>query len=321
MLSLADDWIWDSWMVDDGATFHLYFLRAPRTLRDPSRRHSHAQIGYATSRDLREWTDHGVVLGPTPGSWDDLAVWSGSVARGDDGVWRMYYTAINTRGHELKDQQIGLAESDDMYRWHKVGDAPIVSVDPRLYRTLDGNSAASETWRDPFVYRDPDGGWRMLMTARIAGGRRNDDGVLAAARSSDMRRWEVLPPVTAAGTGFGQMEVPQIRVVNGQPVLVFTCHPDEQTDEQRRRFGEFCTWSVLGPSSTGRWDIAAARPFMAEPKLFAAPLVRDRAGQWVLLGFRNQEADGIHSFDLIDPIPVEVRDGALGPSRMTRHLS
>jgi beta-fructofuranosidase len=172
-----------------------------------------------------------------------------------------------------------------------------------------------------FVYRDPDGDWRMLMTARIAGGRRNDDGVLAAARSSDMRRWEVLPPVTAAGTGFGQMEVPQIGVVNGQPVLVFTCHPDEQTDEQRRRFGEFCTWSVLGPSSTGPWDIAAARPFMAEPKLFAAPLVRDRAGQWVLLGFRNQEADGIHSFDLIDPIPVEVRDGALGPSRMTRRLS
>jgi beta-fructofuranosidase len=104
------------------------------------------------------------VLGPTPGSWDDLAVWSGSVARGDDGVWRMYYTAINTRGHELQDQQIGLAESDDMYRWHKVGDAPIVSVDPRLYRTLDGDSAASETWRDPFVYRDPDGDWRMLIS-------------------------------------------------------------------------------------------------------------------------------------------------------------
>jgi beta-fructofuranosidase len=53
------------------------------------------------------------------------------------------------------------------------------------------------------------------------------------------------------------------------------------------------------------------RPFGAEPKLFAAPLVRDRAGQWVLLGFRNQEAEGIHSFDLIDPIPVEVREGAL----------
>jgi beta-fructofuranosidase len=310
MLSLAHDWIWDSWVVDDGGTFHLYFLRAPRALGDPGRRHHHAQIGHATSTDLREWTDHGVVLSPTPGSWDDLAVWSGSVTRGDDGIWRMYYTAINTRGHGLKDQQIGLAESDDLYRWRKVGSAPVLTVDPRLYRTLDGDPAASETWRDPFVYRDPDGGWRMLITARIAGGRRNDDGVLAMARSPDLRRWEVLAPVTSAGTGFGQIEVAQIRVVDGQAVLVFTCHPDEQTEE-RRRGGDFCTWSVLGASSSGPWDIAAARPFVAEPKLFAAPLVRDRTGQWVLLGFRNQESDGIYSFDVIDPIPVAARDGVL----------
>jgi len=311
VLSLADDWIWDSWVVDDGTTFHLYFLRAPRALGDPSRRHLHAQIGHATSTDLWEWTDHGVVLGPTSGSWDDLALWSGSVARGDDGVWRMYYTAINTRGHELKDQQIGLAESTDLYDWTKVGNTPAVTVDPRFYRTLDGDPAASETWRDPFVYRDPDGEWRMLITARSAGGRRNDDGVLAAARSSNMRRWEVLAPVTTAGTGFGQIEVAQIRTIGNQPVLVFTCHPDEQIEGRRRQWGDYCTWSVLGPSSTGLWDIAAAQPFVAEPKLFAAPLVQGRHGQWVLLGFRNQEPEGIDSFDLVDPIPVQVRDGAL----------
>jgi beta-fructofuranosidase len=25
------------------------------------------------------------------GRWDDLALWTGSVARGDDGVWRLFY--------------------------------------------------------------------------------------------------------------------------------------------------------------------------------------------------------------------------------------
>jgi hypothetical protein len=102
----AGDWIRDSWVVDDGSTFRPYFLRAPRALVDPDRRHHHAQIGHATSTDLREWNDRGVVLGPTPGSWDDVAVWSGSVVHG---VWRMYYTAINTRGHELKDQRVVIA--------------------------------------------------------------------------------------------------------------------------------------------------------------------------------------------------------------------
>jgi beta-fructofuranosidase len=31
MLSLADYWIWDSWIADDGETYHLYFLQAPRS--------------------------------------------------------------------------------------------------------------------------------------------------------------------------------------------------------------------------------------------------------------------------------------------------
>jgi beta-fructofuranosidase len=40
-------------------------------------------------------------------------------------------------------------------------------------------------------------------------------------------------------------------------------------------------------------------------------LVQQRNGEWALVGFRNQEPEGIFSFDLLDPIPVEVRDGAL----------
>ncbi len=31
----------------------------------------------------------------------------------------------------------------------------------------------------------------------------------------------------------------------------------------------------------------------------------------VLVGFRNQEPEGILSFDILDPIPVTVRDGKL----------
>ena len=98
-------------------------------------------------------------------------------------------------------------------------------------------------------------------------------------------------------------------MVRGQPTLVFTCHTDEQTDWRKEQSGLHCTWSVPGDSLLGPWDISRAQPFVAEPDLFAAPFVLDRAGNWVLVGFLNLEPKGIHSFDIIDPIPVTLQDG------------
>ena len=51
--------------------------------------------------------------------------------------------------------------------------------------------------------------------------------MLAHARSDDLVHWELGPPVTEPA-GFGQLEVPQVHVIDGQPLLVFTCHPEEQ---------------------------------------------------------------------------------------------
>jgi hypothetical protein len=39
--------------------------------------------------------------------------------------------------------------------------------------------------------------------------------------------------------------------------------------------------------------------------------VQCRDGRWRLLGFRNQEARGILSFELVDPVPVGLHGGAL----------
>jgi beta-fructofuranosidase len=314
MLSLADYWLWDSWIADDGDLFHMYVLQAPRSLEEGWRRHTAAQLGHATSPDLKTWTYHGVALAPAPeGAWDDLALWTGSTVRGDDGVWRMFYTAINSRGLGVKDQRIGVVESDDLFTWRRSRDKPLLEADPSMYMTLGlaADPVASETWRDPYVFRDPDGdGWHMYITARLPGAPRLDDGVIGYARSWDLDNWELQPPITAPA-GFGQIEVPQVGVVDGQPTLVFTCHPQEQPPETIERWGEYCTWSVPGDSVLGPWDISRAVPFTAEPDLFAAPFLRDRSGQWVFVGFVNLEPKGILSFDIIDPIPVVSRNGVL----------
>ena len=305
MLILEHHWIWDSWIADDGDCFHLFYLQAPRSLGDPGARHLNATVGHARSLDLVEWEVLPAALGPTAGSWDDLSIWTGSTVLGDDGVWRMYYTATSTRGHGVRDQRIGVAESDDLITWRKLGDSPLLTADPRWYKTLPGDISVSETWRDPQVFRDPRGdGWHMLITARSLTHGPNDDGVLAHARSHDLRHWEVGPPVCASGCGFGQLEVAQVRQIDGRWVLVFTCHPYEMTDERRAATGDYCTWSVPGASALGPWDIGMARPFTAEPDLFAAPLVQQRDGTWALVGFRNTEPRGELNFHIVDPIPV-----------------
>ena len=310
MLRLEDAWIWDSWIADDGERYHLFFLKAPRALEDAGLRHTAATIGHASSLDLVDWDVHADALLPDAKRWDDVALWTGSAVRGDDGTWRMYYTALSSDpGHGVKDQRIGLAESRDLTTWQRVGDRPLVAPDPRWYRTIDGTH--SETWRDPFVFADPEGdGWHMLITARHPDAPRLSDGVLAHARSADLTTWELQPPLTEPA-GFGQIEVPQIRVVDGRHVLVFTCHPEEQSAGQIERFGPHSTWSVLGDHPLGPWDIDAARPFEAAPKLFAAPLVQQRDGTWAFVGFLNQEPEGILSFEILDPIPVGLRDGVL----------
>jgi beta-fructofuranosidase len=76
-------------------------------------------------------------------------------------------------------------------------------------------------------------------------------------------------------------------------------------------FGRFCTWSVIGETLTGPWSLGDAQPFRGEPTLTAAPLVRRRDASWALLGFRNHEPDAPARLEIVDPIPVALRDGEL----------
>ena len=293
---------------------------APRALKDPGKRHLAARVGHAVSRDLVEWDFRGECFGPSEAGFDDLAIWTGSVVREHD-RWRMFYTALSKAGHHIYDQRVGSAVSDDLHHWHRVSPEPAVRVDGRWYKTLANTpmpttgpdlEGSSETWRDRAVIRDPDGdGWHLFVTARSVAAGRNDDGVIAHATSPDLFTWTLGPPLCDPGAGFGQLEVLQNVVVSGRPVLALTCHPQEQTAERIAEWGEYCTWSVPSPGALGPWDMNRARPFLPEPDLFAAPIVRLRDGGSAIIGFRNLEPRRDPEnlgFEIIDPIPVTLDD-------------
>jgi beta-fructofuranosidase len=301
MLRLPDHWVWDSWYSrDDEGAWHVFFLRASRALLDPERRHHRATIGHAVSSDLRSWQllPDALVAADAP-AWDDLATWTGSTVRGPDGRWYLFYTGVS-RAEKGLVQRIGLAVSDDLISWHRHGTAPLVEADPTWYELLDPAAWYEQAWRDPWVFPDPAGsGWHMLVTARANHGPAAGRGVIGHATSPDLLRWTVRAPLSAPA-GLGHLEVPQVAVVDGQPLLLF-CTNTGEPDHRIR--------VVPGQSVTGRWDVSTAQPFR-DPHVYAPRLVPDDHGGWGIVGFLDR-VDGAFVGALTDPMPVRY-DPAIG---------
>jgi beta-fructofuranosidase len=307
VLRLPDHWVWDSWLAVAGDRYHLFFLRASRALLDPDRRHLRASIGHAVSTDLRSWRLlPDALVRADPPAWDRQAVWTGSVVRGPDGRWYLFYTGVERLGPAPL-QRIGLALSEDLVSWRRVGPDPVLEADPRWYECLDGRAGVSEAWRDPYVFADPDGdGWHMLITARVPTGDPRWRGVIGHARSQDLLRWTAGPPLTAPD-GFGELEVAQVQFVAGRAVLIFSCPPAGVALRHRSgsapAAGPGATWTVPGGAVRDGWDLARAVAF-PHPSLYTGRLIQDRDGGWCLLGFRHTE-DGVFHGEILDPIPVE----------------
>ena len=331
MLRLEDHWVWDSWHVhEDNGRRHVFFLRASRALLDPDRRHQRASIGHAVSGDLRSWRLVADALVPADApSWDDLATWTGSVVRGPDGRWYLFYTGVSRADRGLV-QRIGLATSDDLLVWRRRGTDPLLEPDPRWYETLDLSQWYEQAWRDPWVYADPRGdGWHMLITARNNTGPTDGRGVIGHARSSDLVTWTVGPPLSDPA-GFGHLEVPQAAVVDGQALLLFCTnaigHERAGSFEPAGPARTERIWCAPGPDITGPWDLTRAQPF-PHPSLYAPRLVPDLDGTPALIGFLDQ-VDGAFAGELTDPIRVrydpvaglvaEAAEWAPGPARAER---
>ena len=88
-IAIPGKWLWDSWYVRDGASWHGFFLQADRSLGNPDLRHLNVTQGHATSTNLVDWTHLGTTFTPQRNgpAWDDSTTWTGSVVRGDDGLW------------------------------------------------------------------------------------------------------------------------------------------------------------------------------------------------------------------------------------------
>jgi len=303
-LRLEDKWIWDSWYAFDGERYHAFYLHASRALGDPVRRHRNPIVGHAVSDDLTNWTvvRDALIVSDSP-AFDSWTTWTGSVIQDDNGLWWMFYTGTSREdGGDV--QTVGAATSTDLMEWTKLSSEPLVSADARWYEKLDKTIWHDEAWRDPWVFRfdnDPST-WHMLVTARANHGDPATRGVLGHATSADLKHWDVQPPLSAPGQGFGQLEVFQFEVVDGVPMLVFCCGWRELSAERRAAFGERdATYSVSVSADLTEVDFNRAKAF-EDPLVYAARIIQGKDG-WYLIGFVN-EVDGQFVGELCDPVPV-----------------
>ena len=154
------------------------------------------------------------------------------------------------------------------------------------------------------MFADPDGdGWHMLITARAPHGPIEGRGVIGHAWSADLREWELREPLTAPSVdGFGQLEVTQVEVVDGRPVLIFSCTAEHATASRHAQGGG--TWAVPAESLLGPFDIDAAYP-LTDERLYVGRLLRRRTdGQWLLFAFRNADEDGRFVGGVTEAMPV-----------------
>lgn len=177
-------WFGDAIPFCEGGTFYIYYLYDKRETPVTA---DHTSWHLVSTRDFLHWKEEGEAL-PAGGVNDcDQACYTGSVIRGKDGLWHMFYTGQNPvnpdYGREGKALQYILhAVSTDLKNWEKHYEAAFTAPEERF---------EPHDWRDPFVFwQEETGSYYMLLAARLQGKSLRKSGCVAVCRSVDLWNWE-----------------------------------------------------------------------------------------------------------------------------------
>jgi len=314
VLKLDKEWVWDSWYAHDGERWHGFVLKADRSLGDPELRHSNVSQGHAVSDDLTNWEYLGTSFRPAPPpAWDDAATWTGSVVRGPDGLWHLFYTGAGSAESGLY-QRIGHATSVDLHHWRRVGDGLCLDLAGPAADRYEAEHMVGHwhdrAMRDPWVMKDPSGdGWLMYFTARVPDATEpNEGGAIGLATSPDLVDWTLQPPVYAGG--FGQLEVPQVFEVDGRWYCLFCTAAHHWSRARMAAAGVPPVTGnhyLMADDPRGPWQPAPGFFDGGEPcRRYAARILETEAGL-VIIGFDHDSPEGFEGY-LRDPEPVTVDD-------------
>ena len=246
--------------------------------------------GHARSRDLAHWEHCPVAIMPTPGGYDGAGCWSGSVVI-QDGLPHMMYSGVADmtlwsveddippsdrqripQGYydefllEIDQETQCIATSrDGMMTWEKHQANPVIPATPAGLDLIG--------FRDPFLWKEEDGRWYMLLGSGIKGA----GGVALLYRSPDLIEWEYLNPLyigDPAESGIN-WECPNFLDLGAKQMLVVSPH------------GRPVYW--LGDYVDHRFTPDGSPKRLDWGDVFYAPnSLLDPAGRWLMWGWMRE---------------------------------
>jgi beta-fructofuranosidase len=213
---------WDHWLLRAGdGTYHLFYLYEPPGVPEAVRRKSWS-VGHATSRDMKTWREQPVALAPGRDTWVDRGYATGSAIQFGR-RYAMFLTGTGRRAAGLT-----VAWSDDLLRWSVPATEPELPPAGQWYETpqqMSTNPPECAGWADPYLVRKPgEDAVYAVINARVRDGEMFGRGSFALARSTDMVRWTMLPPLFVPGY-CTRCETPQMFTRNGRWYLLASMWP------------------------------------------------------------------------------------------------
>ena len=243
--------------------------------------------GHVRSKDLVKWEHCPIAIMPTPGSYDGAGCWSGSVVI-HNGVPTMMYSGVADMtlwsiGDDIppsdrqripqgyydeflleidQETQCIATSSDNLQTWDKHAANPVIPAIPEGLDLIG--------FRDPFLWKEDDGRWYMLLGSGIKG----VGGVALLYRSADLIEWEYLNPLyigDPAESGIN-WECPNFLDLGAKHMLVVSPH------------GRPMYW--LGDYAGHRFSPDATPRRLDWGDVFYAPnSLRDPNGRWLMWGW------------------------------------
>lgn len=284
--AVADQHVWDNWIVEADGVLHRYALTAPRNLPAEDR-HANAMLRHAVSTDDGvTWRDLGPAIRPPGNRWPDHVIWTGSTVvrttRKGRKEFLTFFTGRSKATGEL--QQIGLARSMDGHHFELIREPVISSAERFGYDSVSDSDGIISALRDPYVFENPATGvYEMLFSTKAW-----KDGKLqavvgrAVARDTSLMSWELKPPLDVPAS-YLQMEVPVLVEHNGEQFLFFstTSSSNPHKLEARAAFRGY-----RADSLDGTWrPIYGDTDVIMDSRIYAISIFENAEGTFEATGF------------------------------------
>jgi beta-fructofuranosidase len=298
MLKIPDHHLGDSWFFIEGKTAHAFYLICPDTFP----RHAVWDIGHATSQNLIDWEIHPhALLKGTAGEWDHDCLATGSVIKRDGCYWMSYTSHLEAT--------TGLAVSENLFDWKKCPANPLTQIDAQYYEEIGTGVRKMKHWRDPSLLAWSEKVYQFVCASNKTGPA-IARGTVGVATSTDMKSWDVQPPLICAPIA-SELECPIIIPRDGRFYLVFSTLSQFFTPQALGHYfggtatpnSTFCMVAdqLAGPYSFRSEFQIIPRTRKEQP--YACQIVRFQARDYLIGTVWNDDLDY-----LCDPIPVEFSD-------------